>query len=290
MDFGTRSFLSKYLSAFKDNHLLLVQFDFNPDFMDYVEKLLTELDNIQNLKMKIKEMKESSNWESTFSELEFARRLKELNAEFIKAKRGSPTPDIRANVLGKDVFFEVKLLVENDATTRVSHEIWKIESDFIVKIDYGSCETLDNGKAGRLIDFIKDKISAKEIGFHVFDNIKIEITRKTSIKTKRTELITLCTFVSPQFIQGKVSEDLNDKLNQFKSHRPIFWVIDCQKWRVSADCFASIANTLFLSKEAKCLNGIIAIVHGKTHLFINHFAEQQLDHEAISKLKELFYK
>lgn len=290
MDFGSHPFLKEYLDTFNDDHPMLVQFDLNPDFMDYVEHLLADINNTPNLKMKIEEMKDYSNWESTFSELDFARKLKELYPEFVRTEKGSPSPDIKANVCGKDIFFEVKLLVENDATAHVSHEILKIESDFIVKIDYGKCEMLNNEKANRLIDFIKKKISAKEIGSYEFENIKIEITKKTTVKTKRTELTTLCTFEIPmESIRKKIFEDFNNKLNQFKSYSPIFWVIDCQRWNASVDCFASIVHELFLFREARCLNGIMAIVHGTTHLFINPFAEQQLDGKLISKLKELFY-
>jgi hypothetical protein len=290
MDFGTHALLKKYLGTFKENHSLLVQFDINPDFMDYFENLLAELDGMPNLKMKIEKMKNSSEWESTFSELEFARKLKELNPEFVRTK-GSPTPDIKANILGEDVYFEVKMLVENDAASRVDHEILKIESDLIVRIDYGNYETFDNGKADRLIEFIRTKISAKEIGFHSFEDTEIEITKKTSAKTKRTELKTSCSFaISMESIRKKVFNDFNKKLNQFESCNPIFWVIGCQKWQYSTDCFASIVNGLFLLKEAKCLNGVIAIVHDYPHLLINPFAKQQLGSESIRKLNELFHK
>jgi hypothetical protein len=288
MDFEAYPFLKKYLDTFKDDHPPLIQFDLNPDFMNYVEKLLAEIDNMSNLKMKIEEMRDSSNWESAFSELEFARKLKELNPEFVRTRNGYPTPDIRANILGEDVFFEVKLLVENDAATCVSHEIWKIESDLIVKIDYGNCEMFDNEKACRLIDFIRNKINAKEIGSYVFEGINVEIANKKTIKTKRTELIISCTFEIPmESIRKKVFKDFDDKLNQFRSCSPIFWVIDCQKWKCSTDCLASIANELFLQAEAKCLNGIIAIVHENTHLFVNYFAKQQINSESIRKLNEL---
>jgi hypothetical protein len=180
------------------------------------------------------------------------------------------------------------MLVENDLATRVTHEIMKIESDLIVSIDF---RTLDNEKADRLIEFIRNKISAKEIGSHSFGDSEIKITKKTLIKTKRTEVMSISPYeISMETIRKKIFKDFDDKLNQFKSYNPIFWVIDCQKWEVSIDCFASIVTELFLRKEAECLNGVITIIHGYAHFLVNLFAKQQLSNEPIMKLNELFHE
>jgi hypothetical protein len=239
MDFGTHVLLKKYLDTFEEDHPLLVSFDLNPDYMEYVEKLLAELDDRPNLKTKIEEMKDISNWESTFSELEFARKLKELNPEFIRTEKGSPTPDIKAKVFGKDVFFEVRMILENDEARRVYNEIWKIESDLIVKIEFG---TLDNEKADRLIGFIRNKINAKEIGSHSFEDTKIEITKKISVKTKRTAVITFFGLIEIPMepIRKKVFRDFYSKLHQFESCSPVFWIIDCQRWKYGIDDFKLI--------------------------------------------------
>jgi hypothetical protein len=291
VDFGDNVFLNKYLSDFDEEHPLLVNFESNSEYVRIVEDLLKKLDKTPNLDIKIVELKDASNWESTFSELEFARKVKALNPEFIKTLKGSRSPDLKVSLLGKDIFFEVKLLLENDAITRVNREICKIKSDLIVVIDYGSCETFDNKKADRLIEYIRNKICAQEIGSYPFieTGTEIEITRKKSTKTERTDVMSLCLFEIPMdYIRKKVFDDFDSKLQQFESCSPIFWVIDSQRWKTSNECFASIASSLFLKQEAKCLNGIIAIAHRNTNLFINNFAKQQPSNEIIGKLKALF--
>jgi hypothetical protein len=166
MDFGTHALLKEYLGDFDEGHPLLIAFDLNAEYMNYVDNLLKELDGRPNLAMKIEDMKNISNWQSVFSELEFACILKELNPEFVKTERDSPTPDIKVSLLGKDVFFEVKMLLENDETQRVYHEIWKIESDFVVTLNLA---VIDKKRADRLIEFIKGKICAKEVGTYSYE-------------------------------------------------------------------------------------------------------------------------
>ena len=300
MDFGTHALLKKYLGTFDKDHPLLVHFDAIPDSMDYVENLFAELGDIPNFKKKIDRLrKDGDNWESYLYELDFARKLEKLNLnpEFLIERRVSPTPDIKANILGKDMFFEVETLLkvlESDAILRVWKEIGKIESDFIVKIDFGKLN-FEKKKADRLIEFIRNKISAKEIGSYSYDAIEIEITMKpSSAKTKRTELMTLGPFEIPmEAIRKKVFKNFfsDKKQKQFKSYSPIFWVIDCQILDASIECFASIVNELFLREEAKCLNGVIVRIYGwKYEFWINHLAKQQLCNEQIEKLNELFHK
>ena len=57
MNFGSNSYLKKYLRGFKDDHPSLVFFDLNPKYMTYFNKLLEDLDAIPNLKSKIKQMR-----------------------------------------------------------------------------------------------------------------------------------------------------------------------------------------------------------------------------------------
>lgn len=201
MNFGTHAFLKKYLGTFKENHPLLGHFDDCPDSMDYVEDLFAEVDDVPNFKTKIDRLrKDGDNWESYLSEFDFARKLKKLNLnpEFLIERKGSSTPDIKANILGKDVFFEVETLLKvlkSNAIRRLRKEIMKIESDFIVKIDFGTFddEWIDK-EADNLIKFIRSKISAKETGSYSYPvdkeaidapkrevgthHIKIEITKK----------------------------------------------------------------------------------------------------------------
>ncbi|MGQ9642145.1 MAG: hypothetical protein ACUVUF_08555 [Candidatus Bathycorpusculaceae bacterium] len=316
MDFGTYALLKKYLGTFKEPYQLLRHFDDCPDSMDYFEDLFAELDDVPNFKTKIDRLRrDGDNWESYLSEFDFARKLKKLNLnpEFLIEKKNSSTPDIKANILGKDVFFEVEALLKmlkSNALRRLRKEIMKIESDFIVKIDFGTLddEWIDK-EADNLIKFVRSKISAKETGSYSFPvdketidalkcelgtrRIKVEITKKTSaVKTKKTEIATLSSFKIPmEHIQEKVFKNFfgDKKQKQFKSYSPIFWVIDCQILNVNIECFESIAKELFLRKEAECLNGVIVKIYGcKYGFWINSFSKQQLCNEQIGKLNELF--
>jgi hypothetical protein len=239
LDFGSHVFLKKHLNDYEDDHPLLVIFDLNPKYMDYVESLFCELDGVPSFPNRITQMKDISNWESTFSELEFARNLKTNNLEFVKTEKNAPTPDIKASILGTDLFFEIKLLLENDEARRVYHEIWKTESDLVVTINYG---VLDKEKADRLIEFIQAKIAAEEIGSFSSEETEIKIEKKKSIRNKRTSLITFFghVMIPLEPIRKKVFRDFYDKLSQFESCNPIFWVIDCQRWKYSIDDFKTI--------------------------------------------------
>ncbi|MEJ5327073.1 MAG: hypothetical protein WHU54_02325 [Candidatus Bathyarchaeia archaeon] len=317
MDFGNHALLKKYLDTFDKNHPLLVHFYDCPASMDYVENLFAELGGIPNFKNKIDRLrKDGNNWESYLSELVFAEKLKKLNLnpKFLIERKGFSTPDIKVNIVGEDVFFEVETLLKllkSDAIRRVWKEIGKIESDFIVKIDFGTLdyEWIDK-EADNLIKFIKSKISAKETGSYSYPvdkeaidtlkrdvgthHIKIEITENASAKTKRTEDATLSSFkILMEPVRKKVFENFfsDKKQKQFKSYSPIFWVIDCQILDVSIECFASIVNELFSQEEAKCLNGVIVRIYGcKYEFWINHLAKKQLCNEQIEKLNELFQK
>jgi hypothetical protein len=239
VDFGSNLFLKKCLSDFDEEHPLLVNFELNPKYMDYVEALFKEVDRTPNLEIKIEEMKDTSNWESAFSELEFARKVKALNPEFIRKERGSRTPDLKASLLGKDVFFEVKLLLENDEARRMYDEIWRIESDLTVKVSH---DALNKNQTDRLIEFITGKVKSNSRGSFAFEGTDIEIQKRTNPKTKRTALITFQRpiLIPLEPIRKKVFMEFYDKLIQFESCKPIFWVVDCLRWKYGHDDFKSI--------------------------------------------------
>jgi hypothetical protein len=239
LNFGKHKFLNKHLSDFEENHPLLVNFDLNPKYMDYVEDLLKEVDGTPNVETKIVEMKDTSNWESAFSELEFARKVKALNPEFIKTEKGSRTPDLKASLLGKDIFFEVKLLIETDETRRIYDEVWRIESDLTVKVNH---DALNKSQTDRLIEFIISKVKSKSLGAFSFEGTDIEILKRVNPKTKRTALITFQrpVLIPLEPIRKKVFMEFYDKLIQFESCKPIFWVIDCLRWKYDNDFFKAI--------------------------------------------------
>lgn len=239
MDFRNHVFLTKNLGDFGEEHPLLVSFELNPEYMNDVEDLLKELDGTPNLAMKIEEMKDPSNWESAFSELEFARKVKTLNPEFIKKEKGSRTPDLKASLLGKDVFFEVKLLLENDEARRIYDEIWRVESDLTVKVSH---DALSKSQTDRLIEFITSKVKSNSIGSFSFEGTDIEIQKRVNPKTKRTALITFQrpVLIPLEPIRKKIFMEFYDKLIQFESCKPIFWVIDCFRWKYSRDDFKAV--------------------------------------------------
>jgi hypothetical protein len=239
MDFGNHLYLKKNLSDFEEDHPLLVTFELNPQYMDYVEDLLKEVDGTPNIDIKIGELKDIANWESAFSELEFARKVKALNPEFIKTEKGSRTPDLKACLLGKDVFFEVKLLIETDEARRIYDEVWRVESDLTVKVNH---DALNKSQTDRLIEFIISKVKSKSIGVFSFEGTDIEILKRVNPKTKRTALITFQrpVLIPLEPIRKKVFMEFYDKLIQFESCKPIFWVIDCLRWKYNNDTFKAI--------------------------------------------------
>jgi hypothetical protein len=239
VDFGNNVFLKKYLSDFDEEHPLIFNFSLNPEYMNYVEDLFKEVDGIPNLVIKMDELKDNSNWESSFSELEFARKVKALNPQFIKTEKSSRTPDLKVSLLGKDVFFEVKLLLENDEAHRIYYEIWKVESNLTVKVSH---DALNKNQTDRTIEYIKNKVTSNSIGTFSFEGTDIEIQKRINPKTKRTALITFQRPVSIPLepIRKKVFMEFYDKLIQFESCKPIFWVVDCLRWKYGHDDFKSI--------------------------------------------------
>lgn len=308
MDFGNHIFLKKHLGDFKEEHPLLANIDSNPKYMDYVETLLKELDGIPNLKTKINKMKKSDNWESIFWELEFCNKIKTLNPEFIKElKNGQRTVDIKAPLCNEDVFFEIGLLTETDGIREIKKEIGKLESNLEVKLNYVS---LGAYKTHSLIEFIKNKIVKKELGFFSHEGTDIEIYKKSSKTTKTSVYIPVKSArrVTAESLRKKIVDAFYDKLTQLKNYRPIFWVIGCGRWKFDWEEFnEAIFDTkklygtrneaprlhkeeggLFYLKDAECLNGIITKIHEKYYSFINPFAKQHLSVESKNKIKELF--
>jgi hypothetical protein len=288
LDFGNHVFLKKSLSDFADDHPLLATFSWNPDYMDYVEDLLKELEDTSNLRDKIKDLRNRESWEGIFSELEFARRLKPLNPEFIKTEQGvSKTPDLKVNLLGKEIFFEVKMLAETDKSSCVSNELSKTESDLVVEFYFG--KILDAAGAERLTGFLKNKIGANEIGQFSFEGNNIDIYKKRYATNKRT--IVVCgTRIPLELIRKKTFLDFKHDLRQLVTRKPVFLVLDCQRLNYSHDSFENIllgANGLFHLKDAECVNGIVAKIHGRTDLFLNPSAERQLDNDSIRRLRAL---
>jgi hypothetical protein len=158
MDFSSNTYLEKYLNSFDDNHPLLISFELDSEYKTYFNGLLGELDSVPNLISKIKILKDGSNWESTVSELEFARSIKALNPEFIQEGN---RPDLKVTLNGESIFFEVKLLADTDEASRVYRELWAIPSDFVVKIKYGLLEKKE--KTDAIIDLSREKLRTNKL-------------------------------------------------------------------------------------------------------------------------------
>ncbi len=237
MEFKQHPFLEKHLGDFEENHPLLVLFQLNPEYMNEIEKLFEEVDKVPNFKTRIDQMKDTSNWESALSEIEFVREIISLNPEFIVSTGKSPCPDLKAHLLGKEIFFEVKLLLENDQTNRVSDEVWKTKSDLIVNIAYN--QPLSRDKADELIKILKDKITKGQVGAFTHENTQIDIRKKIKTENERTSLITRAGPFEIPFepIRRTVFMNFYAKLYQIMEVRPIFWVIDCKRWKFSQDDF-----------------------------------------------------
>ena len=234
MDFKCHANLKVNLSDFDDNHPLLVTFELNPKYMDIIESLFGELKTVTNFATKIQELKDISNWQSVISELEFARKIIALTPEFIKKEKSARTPDVKATMSGNDVFFEVKLLIENDESYRLYGEIWKLESDLLVRISH---DTLDKTKVDNLIGFLKEKVTSKSTGSFSVDGTDIIIQKRENPQSKRTALITVqrASHITFEPIRKKIFMDFYNKLTQFESCKPVFWVVDCQRWKYDRD-------------------------------------------------------
>jgi len=232
MDFSSNTYLKKYLDSFGDDHPLLIFFELNSEYKTYFDKLLGELDSVPNLISKIKIMKDAANWESTVSELEFARSIKVLNPEFIQ--KGN-TPDLKITLNGESIFFEVKLLADTDEASRIYKELWAIPSDFIVKIDYA---LLDKKKVDAIIEFVTAKIKSQQTGSFSLDNTDITIQKKKTLGSERTGVISTmkeAITIPCEPLRKKVFKDFWDKMHQFLSEQFVFWVIDVERWQYGID-------------------------------------------------------
>jgi hypothetical protein len=286
MDFQNYPYIRKHFgdSRLDKKHPLMI-LSLNSEYMQYLENILKELDDTPNLATKTKKMKKPSEWESIFSELEFARRLKSLKPVFVKeeSKRGLKTPDIKVNLLGKELFFEVEML--DDTTQHL-----RIENAFPNSLP---CLIMIQGiiynerTADGLIEFLKNEINYDKADVFSFEGIGVEV-----IPTKSFPRGIMFRYRIPlESIKKKISYSFQDKLAQFKSCKPIFWVMDCKRFYFSHDSMEivlyNINDGLFISEEAKYLNGVIAKIHGNTDLFLNPSVEQRLDDKAVSKLRGL---
>lgn len=267
------------------NHPLRIP-NSNSEYMNYVENILKELDGAPNLETKIKKMKKTVQWESILSELEFAKRVKSLNPEFVKEERknGKKTPDLKVNLSGKELFFEIEMLVDNTANSRIANKIRKISSNLTLTI-HGII--YDDKTADALIEFLKNKINSNETGCFSFEGINIEIMPTNYLKG-----ITWFEYEIPiKSMKEKISKAFNDKLPQFMFRKPIFWIIDCKRFYFSHGSFETVLcdnkKGIFSLKDAECLTGIIAIIHGHTDLFLNPHVKQHLDGNSITQLKDL---
>ena len=271
MDFKRHANLQANLSDFDENHPLLVIFELNPKYMDVIESLFDELKAVTNFATKIQELKDTSNWQSVISELEFARKIKALTPEFIKKEKGTRTPDIKANISGNEAFFEVKLLLENDEAHRLYGEIWKLESDLLVRINHG---TLDKAQVDSLIGFIQEQITLKATGTFSVDGTDITIQKRANPQSKRTALITvqIASHITFEPIRKKLFMEFYDKLTQFESCQPIFWVVDCQRWKYDHDdikrtVYGTIQNDMTVGNSMYGFAGIMKIACDNLELF-----------------------
>jgi len=233
MDFSSNAYLEKYLNSFDDDHPLLILFELNPEYKTYFNELLGELDSIPNLNSKIKIMKDASNWESTVSELEFAKSIKVLNPEFIQEEN---RPDLKITLNGESVFFEVKLLIDTDEASRVYKELWAVPSDFVVKIDYGLLDKKE--KVDAIIEFVIAKIKSQQTGSFSLNGTDIKIQKKKTVGSERTGVIsTMKEAITIPFepLRKKVFKDFWDKMHQFLSEQFVFWVIDVKRWQYCVD-------------------------------------------------------
>jgi len=238
MKFGSNLYLKKYLKQFQNDHPLLILFNLNPEYIAYFDELLKDLDTVPNLNSKIKQMRDPKNWGSTVSELEFARDIKTLNPEFVQ-QRTSPYTDVKIDLLGKELFFEVKLLTETDEAARVYREIWGIQSDFLVEIEH---EILDRDKANKLISFVSEKLRNLQAGSYKVNGSSVKIRKKTSAKSQRTMLImrSEVVMISLDQLRRKIFMDFYDKIHQFSSERFVIWVIDVKRWKYNIEFFRSV--------------------------------------------------
>jgi hypothetical protein len=238
MDFSSSVYLEKYLSSLDDSHPLLVSFKLNDEYRMHFDKLLGELDSVPNLIGKIKILKDASNWESTVSELEFARSIKALNPEFIQEGN---KPDLKITLNGESIFFEVKLLADIDEANRIYRELWAMPSDFVVKIEYTLLDKRE--KADAIIDFVASKIKNRQTGSFSLDDTEIEIQKKKTVGSERTWLMmTMKEAITIDFdlLRRKIFKDFWDKIRQFLSEQFVFWVIDVKRWQYGEDDYRRV--------------------------------------------------
>lgn len=262
----------------------------NLEYLAHVENILRTIDGIPNLAGKIKESKAITNWESVFSEFEFAERLMPLKPEFIKRENKSVVIDLKATLFGEDIFFEVKTLAQTELNSEIHEEISKIPSDLCVTLNGIVTE---KEEVGKIVDFLKEKISINETGDFTAGYFGINIEKKIHKYPNQKTLI-ISSFQTPfNWIKYKISKTFSDNLRQFRSRSPIFWVIDCKKISYSHYGFKVILlnaiEGLFYLEDAKCLNGVIALIHGNVDLFLNPNVKKKLDGNSVAELKDLLF-
>lgn len=238
-------YVKEYLGKFDESHPLILQFKINPDYMEYFDKLLSNLINVPNLENKINELrKDKGNWESYISELKFCNRIIQLEPKFIPSKGEKADPDLEIELDGEKIFFEVKLLSETDESKRVYKELFSIRSDYIVIINY---DILTKEKADKLIEAIKERIYNKKTGEFRLDFADIKIIEKNSLSKKSGKKNTYLIMttretaeIERETLKRKLLLDFYKKIKQFNSGRKVFWVLDIDRWKYSVECVKEV--------------------------------------------------
>ncbi|MGA3058993.1 MAG: hypothetical protein ABSD92_01345 [Candidatus Bathyarchaeia archaeon] len=255
----------------------------NKTFLSYFEEILKPLSSVKGFDSIVKYSKNKNEFYDELSVLKLALFLKALpcNFEFLPQRKNA-MPDIRADLWGKDTFFEVKHLKEIDEVKEILLGYFaEYPSSFYLSIIFNWGITAFQTK--QLIEIVTDlmKKNPEEKNEQRVDLDFAEVRIVPSKKRAETPLMFNVGIEGAPFKNNyrKVETLLSEAVRQFQGippDSPSFASFDIEKLMIDSDDLEPIlygekhlCPSLFEAAGNEIVNGLIWLGLGKPVLYVN---------------------
>lgn len=260
----------------------------NRNFLALFEGILKELSEVKGFESVVKQSKNKDEFYDQLSVLKLGLILRSVpcSFEFIPVGK-TPAPDIKAEMWGKDTYFEVKHLRDIDEISDILLDYFgEYPSSFILSIIFKSTPTLfQTNELIERITKIMEKGKADEfpkcVDFGLAD-VRIIASRAKP----KTPLAFNTAMGSSSFLSNKqkIESVYLEAMNQLKtvpSASPSFIVLEIEKILIDFDDIEPILYgekglcvALFSTIGSEVINGVICLGKGKPTLFVNPMVDK----------------
>jgi len=255
----------------------------NKTFLSILEEILKRLSSVKGLRATLEYSKNKNEFYDELSVLKLGLTLQSIpcNFEFLSQGKNA-MPDIRADLWGKNAYFEVKHLKEIDEVSDILHSYFaEYPSSFYLSIilNWSATAFQTEQLIEKVTDFI-EKNREKRSEFNI-DLDFAEVRIVPSKKRTETPLIFNIGIKGTPFKNNyrKVETLLAEAIRQFRnipSSSPSFAAFDIEKLLIDSDDLEPIlygeknlCPPLFSADGSEIVNGLIWIKQGKPLLYIN---------------------